>query len=237
MIVEIENRGNDDMKAIGYARVSTGDQAESGLSLQHQESKIKAYCEAMDITLSGVLVDAGYSAKSLNRPAMQEALELIKSKSVDAIVILKLDRITRSVKDLGELVELIEKKGVALVSVQDSINTTTAAGRLCLNMLASISQWEREAISERTAAALQVKKASGQRVGTIPFGYNLADDGISLIENSDEQTTLNLIRRLRDRGMSFNRIAADLTRRGIATKKGGKWAAQTVSNLCQGAAV
>ena len=224
------------MKAIGYVRVSTGDQADSGLSLQHQKNKIKAYCEAMDIELSDIMIDAGYSAKSLIRPAMQHVLELVKTKAVDAIVILKLDRLTRSVKDLGELVELIEKKGVALVSVQDSINTTTAAGRLCLNMLASISQWEREAISERTSAALQVKKASGQRVGTIPFGYNLADDGISLIENSDEQKTLNLIRQLRDRGMSFNRIAADLTRRGIATKKGGKWFAKTVSNLCQGAA-
>lgn len=223
------------MKAIGYVRVSTSDQVESGLSLQHQESKIRAYCEALDIDLTSVYVDAGYSAKSLNRPAMQQVLELVKTKSVDGVVILKLDRLTRSVKDLGELIELIEKKGVALVSVQDSINTTTAAGRLCLNMLASISQWEREAISERTSAALQIKKASGQRVGTIPYGFDLADDGVNLIENAAEQKALELIRLLRERGLSFNKIAADLTRRGIVTKKGCKWAAQTVSNLCKAA--
>lgn len=221
------------MKAIGYIRVSTADQADSGLSLAHQEAKIKAYCDALDINLVDVISDAGFSAKTLNRPGMTEVINQIKNKSVDAVVILKLDRLTRSVKDLGTMTTLFEKTGVALVSVQDSINTSTAAGRLVLNVLGSVAQWESEAIGERTKAAMSVKKASGQLVGSIPYGFNLADDGITLIANETEQKTLEVIRELRKNGMSFNKIARELEQRGIATKKGGKWAAQTVSNLCQ----
>jgi site-specific DNA recombinase len=221
------------MNAIGYIRVSTSDQADSGLSLQYQESKIRAYAEAMDITLVDVVADAGYSAKSMNRPAMQGIITQIKNRSVDAIVILKLDRLTRSVKDLGAIVELIEKNNVALVSVQDSINTSTAAGRLILNVLGSVSQWEREANGERVKAALSVKKGAGERVGTIPYGFNLAADGVTLIENADEQRALKIIRKLRAEGLSLRKIGAELDKRGIATKKGGNWQAATIKNLCQ----
>ena len=224
------------MKALGYIRVSTSDQADSGLSLAHQESKIKAYCEALDISLVEIVSDAGFSAKTLNRPGMTEVINQIKSKSVDAVVILKLDRLTRSVKDLGAIVELIEKNNVALVSVQDSINTSTAAGRLILNVLGSVSQWEREANGERVKAALSVKKGAGERVGTIPFGYTLASDGIALVENADEQNTLKIIRKLRSDGLSLRKIGAELDKRGIATKKGGKWQAATIKNLCEATA-
>ena len=222
------------MKAVGYIRVSTQDQAESGLSLKHQEDKIKAYCEALDIDLMSIEVDAGHSGKSLNRPAMQKILSKIQAKQIEAVVILKLDRLTRSVRDLGFLVELFEKTGVALVSVQDSINTSTAAGRLVLNVLGSVSQWEREAIGERTKAALQVKKQQGQRVGQVPFGFKLAADGESLLPETNEQEILSVIRELRSSGLSYRKIAAELELRGIPTKKGGKvWQAKTILNLCQ----
>lgn len=221
------------MNAIGYIRVSTSDQADSGLSLSYQEKKIRSYADALDITLVDVISDAGFSAKSLNRPGMIEILNMVKAKLVDAVVILKLDRLTRSVKDLGTLIEVIEKNGIALMSVLDSINTNTANGRFCLNIVASISQWEREAIGERTAAAMQVKKASGQLVGSVPYGFDLAADGISLIENPMEQANLNLIRELRESGLSYNKIAQKLNLRGISAKKGGKWAAQTLCNICK----
>lgn len=221
------------MNAIGYIRVSTSDQADSGLSLSYQEKKIRSYADALDITLVDVISDAGFSAKSLNRPGMIEILKMVKAKLIDAVVILKLDRLTRSVKDLGTLIEVIEKNGIALMSVLDSINTNTANGRFCLNIVASISQWEREAIGERTAAAMQVKKATGQLVGSVPYGFDVATDGITLIENPMEQANLNLIRELRESGLSYNKIAQKLNLRGVAAKKGGKWAAQTLYNICK----
>jgi len=222
------------MKTVGYIRVSTQDQAESGLSLKHQEEKIKAYCEAMDFELIEIRSDAGFSGKSLKRPAIQDIIKMIQEKQVEAVVILKLDRLTRSVKDLCYLVELFEKLGVALVSVQDSINTTTAAGRLVVNVLGSVSQWEREAIAERTKAALGVKKQQGLRIGGIPFGFKIATDNKTLLSVESEQEALGLIRELRSSGLSYRKIAAELELRGIPTKKGGKvWQAKTILNLCQ----
>lgn len=219
-------------KAVGYARVSSQDQAESGLSLTHQENKIRAYATALDIELTGIAVDAGYSAKSLNRPAMQEVMNQVKSGAVDCVIILKLDRLTRSVKDLGAVVELFEKTGAALISVQDSINTATAAGRLVLNVLGSVAQWEREAVGERTKAALSVKKSAGQRVGEIPFGYALADDGITLEPVAAELEAIAMMKELRANGASFAKIALELEARGITTKKGkSRWQPMTISNI------
>ena len=103
-------------------------------------------------------------------------------------------------------------------------------------MLGSVSQWEREANGERVKAALSVKKGAGERVGTIPFGYTLASNGIALVENADEQNALKIIRKLRSEGLSLRKIGAELDKRGIATKKGGKWQAATIKNLCEATA-
>lgn len=222
------------MKAIGYIRVSTDDQKESGLSLEHQRAKIEAYALAMDLELVDIIDDAGKSGKNMNRPGLLRALEIIRSGEAQSLVILKLDRLTRSVKDLGALVETFEKTGAALISVQDSINTTTAAGRLVLNVLGSVAQWEREAIGERTAAALSMKKDRGEKTGgTVPFGFDLSEDGRTLIANQTEQEALSLARQLRVAGMSFRKIGAELDRRGIATKTGTVWYPKTVRSLCE----
>jgi len=222
------------MKAIGYVRVSTEEQAESGLSLAHQRAKIEAYSLAMDLELVAVIEDAGKSAKNMNRPGLIQALEMIRRKEADSLIILKLDRLTRSVKDLGTLVETFEKTGAALISVQDSINTTTAAGRLVLNVLGSVAQWEREAIGERTAAALTMKKDRGEKTGgRIPYGFDLDTDGRTLTPNQGEQETLSLLRELRSTGLSYRKIGAELTRRGIPTKNGGEWQPTTIRNLCE----
>lgn len=225
--------GGNIMKAIGYIRVSTEEQAESGLSLTHQRAKVEAYCLATDLELVEVVEDAGQSAKSMNRPGILRALEAVKTGKVDALVILKLDRLTRSVKDLGTLVEIFDKTGAALVSVQDSINTQTAAGRLVLNVLGAVAQWEREAIAERTSAALQVKKSQGFMLGKIPYGFTLAEDKKTLIPNEQEQGVLDVIWRLRSDGLSFRKIGAELTKRGIPTKKGGPWQAATIQGYCR----
>ncbi len=222
------------MKAIGYIRVSTEEQAESGLSMSHQAAKIEAYCLAMDIELVAMIEDSGKSAKNLNRPGLQKALEMLKGKEAEALVILKLDRLTRSVKDLGALVELFEKTGAALVSVQDSINTRTAAGRLVLNVLGSVAQWEREAIGERTAAALHEKRRQGKLAGNIPYGFNLADDGETLIPNPQEKKALEIMQELRNRGLSLRTIARELESRGIKAKNGGKWHAKVISQIVEG---
>jgi DNA invertase Pin-like site-specific DNA recombinase len=110
-----------------------------------------------------IIVEAGESAKSLNRPGMQRLLALIDSGEVQTVILAKLDRLTRSVKDLCELLERFERRGVALISVANSLDTGSATGRLVLNIMTAVSQWEREAIGERTRDALSHKRSNGDR--------------------------------------------------------------------------
>lgn len=116
------------MKTIGYARVSTDKQADRGVSLEAQAEKIRAMTVVQGAELMDIIVDGGESAKSLNRPGMARLLALVDSGDVQAVIVAKLDRLTRSVKDLCTLLERFERRGVALVSVAESLDTGSAAG-------------------------------------------------------------------------------------------------------------
>lgn len=220
----------NESKAIGYTRVSTRDQAESGASLASQRTKIEAYAVLHDLELVEVIEDAGHSAKSLDRPGMAKLLQLIRGRKITTVVVAKLDRITRSVRDLGELIELFQRSGVEFASVADHIDTSTASGRLVLNVMGSVSQWEREAIGERTAEALAVMRANGQRVSRhAPYGYRL--NGQGWVEDEREQEAICIMRRLRAEGLSLRRIAQELRSHGFTNRRGGQLSPQTVANV------
>src|SRR5579872_3906761 len=178
------------MKTIGYVRVSTDRQADRGVSLEAQNEKIRAMAVVHGAELIDIIVDGGESAKSLNRPGVERLLGLVDRRAIDAVIVAKLDRLTRSVKDLCELLERFERRGVALVSVAESLDTGSAAGRLVLNIMAAVSQWEREAIGERTRDAMRHKRSNGQRVGNIAFGYRLTSDRVHVEPEPTEQATI-----------------------------------------------
>lgn len=117
-------------KTVGYVRVSTQEQAANGVSLDAQEAKIAAYCVAMDWELSEILRDAGESAKSLKRPGIHSIIEGVSGRTIGRVVILKLDRATRSTRDLASLLEVFARADASLVSVTESLDTRSAAGRL-----------------------------------------------------------------------------------------------------------
>ena len=237
-IIEYRKQQGSPMNVILYARVSTAEQAADGVSLDAQQAKLRAYADLYDLTVVDVIVDAGESAKSLKRPGLQHALQSMKSGKVDGLVIAKLDRLTRSVADWQTLIDgyFGEKAGKALYSVGDSIDTTTAGGRLVLNVLLSVSQWEREAVAERTKAALLHKITNGERCGKVRFGYDLAADGVTLVENELEQQAITMIQELRESGMSLRKIAIELDARGIATKEGRPWNHNSVAGILKRAA-
>ncbi len=135
-------------KAIGYIRVSSDQPVQEGVSLDAQRHKLRDYCRAMDIELIDIVADEGYSASTLKRPGLQVALGKLQRGLAQALIVTKLDRLTRCVKDLGTLCTdyFSDGKPSTLLSVSDSIDTRTAAGKLVLNVLTSVAQWEREAI-------------------------------------------------------------------------------------------
>jgi DNA invertase Pin-like site-specific DNA recombinase len=216
------------MKALGYVRVSTDRQA---LSLEAQEAKIRAMATVQGAELEDVIVDGGESARSLNRPGLQRLMGLVNSGKVEAVIVAKLDRLTRSVKDLCGLLELFEKRKVALISVAESLDTGSAAGRLVITIMGAVGQWEREAIGERTRDALQHKRSQGQRVGNIAFGSRLARDGQHLEPDPAERAALAEIQRLRGEGTTLRGIAAVLNHREFRTRRGTSWRLESVARV------
>ena len=216
--------------AIGYVRVSTDQQADQGVSLDAQTAKIRAMATVQGVDLTDVIVDAGESAKSLQRPGMARLLALVDAGAVETVIIAKLDRLTRSVADLAVLLKRFERRGVSLVSVADSLDTKTAAGRLVLNIMVSVSQWEREAIGERTRDAMRHKAAMGQRVGTVPYGSRAGQDG-RLEPEPAERRILTLIGELTAAGWTCRQVAAELNRRGLSTRHRSPWRFQYVASL------
>ena len=212
-------------QTIGYARVSTDRQ---DLSLEAQQSKIRAMAALQDKTVE-MIIDA-VSAKSLDRPGMARLLALVDSGTVDTVIIAKLDRLTRSVKDLAELLERFQRKNVSLVSVAESLDTGSASGRLVLNIMVSVAQWEREAIGERTATALQHKRSHRQVFNHTPYGYTRV--GSALVASADEQAIIARIHALRANGATLESITGTLNSEAIPTKRaGGKWYARTILNV------
>jgi DNA invertase Pin-like site-specific DNA recombinase len=216
--------------AIGYVRVSTDRQAEHGVSLEAQVEKIRAMATVHDVELLDVLVDAGESAKDLDRPGMVRILEMVQSRAVGTVIVAKLDRLTRSVKDLAVLLEQFQRRGISLLSVAESLDTGSASGRLVLNIMVSVSQWERQAIGERTRDAMRHKKAKLEFVGNAPYGFRLAADKRHVEPEPGEQAILERIHRLR-KTKSLRKIAEQLNRLDIRTRQGSPWRHEYVARL------
>lgn len=208
-------------KVVGYIRVSSTIQAEEGVSLDAQRTRLEAYAVAMGLDLVSIEVDAGLSAKSMARPGLQAALQALESGKATGLLVVKLDRLTRSVRDLGALLEDYFASRFSLLSLGDSIDTRTASGRMMLNILTSVTQWEREAGSERTKAALAHIKASGRKLGRPFMGETVAE-------------SVKTAKELHATGQySLRELAAELNLRNIPTALGGKWWPKTVRSALQ----
>src|ERR1039458_7771069 len=156
------------MRVIGYVRVSTEEQTNSGAGLAAQRAAVKAECERRGWQLVDVIEDAGYSAKDLKRPGVQMALETLERHEASGLVVAKLDRLSRSMLDFTGIMAKAQKQGWALVALDCAVDTTTPAGEAMANVLATFAQFERRLISQRTKDALAVKRAQGVRLGRPP---------------------------------------------------------------------
>jgi DNA invertase Pin-like site-specific DNA recombinase len=216
------------LKAYGYCRVSTEEQAREGISLDAQEQKIRTYAQLKDLELLEIIRDEGFSGKDLQRPGLQRLLNLIQGTEAEALVVYKLDRLTRNTSDLLLLIEEIFKKGnTRFFSITEEIDTDSAMGKFFLTIMGAMAQMERELISERTSTALQYKKEQGQSLGKIPFGYSRIDG--QLAPDSAEKNIIHRIKRWRKSGLSYDKIAAMLNEKGIKPKcKNSLWHGSTV---------
>ena len=174
----------------------------------------------MGFDVSEVIRDAGESAKSLQRPGMAKILEGVRGGSIGRVVVLKLDRLTRSTRDLADLLDLFAKADAALVSVSENLDTASACGRLVLNVIGSVAQWEREAIAERTSTALAHKRQRRAVYGATPFGFVRVGDALFRSRESRPPRGGRADGSFRP---SFSEIATRLTELGVMPHRGKAW--------------
>jgi DNA invertase Pin-like site-specific DNA recombinase len=224
------------MKAVLYIRVSTEGQAIEGVSLAAQRSKLEAWASLHDAEIVGTFEDAGISGTRDDRPGLLAAIEAA-TKAKAALVVYSLSRLSRSTSHTIQLADRLAKADAHLVSLSEQIDTTSAAGRMVFRLLATLAEFERDLIAERTTNALAHKKAKGERTGTVPFGYDLAADGVALVPNAAQLEAVAIIQSLRDSGMTLRAIADELTARNILTAKGhAKWTHTAVQSILKRAA-
>lgn len=218
------------MKAVGYTRVSTEEQTVSGLSLSNQREKVEAYGRLHDLLIQDIISDPGQSGGTMDRPGLQAILGMVRRREVGAIIILKLDRLSRSQKHILELIELFDRYQVRLISVQESLDTTTASGRFVVSLLGSLSQIEREVIGERTQSAIgQLRREKRRFTHHPPLGWRFTPSG-QMVENPKEQRTLQVIHSLHAEGLSLRRIGAELLDKGLRPRSGRQWSTSVLRN-------
>jgi DNA invertase Pin-like site-specific DNA recombinase len=205
--------------------------------LDAQRDKLRTYCKLHELKLIDIKADEGYSGSTLERPGLQAALQMIRRGRANTLLVAKLDRLSRSLRDVCTLVEeLFSNEQNHLLSLCGMVNTHSAAGRMVLMNLANYHQFEREMISERTRDVLQHMKAQGIRLGPAHYGYALGDQLDEhgrrvLVPVESEQAVIARMVALRNEGLSFSEVVERLNDERLPARRGGAWRLNGVRNV------
>ncbi len=220
---------NEKIRCGIYCRVSTEDQAREGFSLSEQRERLEAYCKFNDYEIIEYYTDAGISAKTGNhRPEYERMLEDGKNGKINMFIALKLDRVTRSIKDWESLIEFSEKYDINLAFVNDKIDTTTANGKMVSRIMMSVSQNEIERTSERTVIGLVGAVKEGHIPGTTPFGYKRENK--KLVPDPITSHVIERMYQLYFEGNSYQTIANIFNSENVGNKK---WRDNTILEMIE----
>lgn len=217
-------------KAVGYARISSVSQIDN-TSIDFQVEKINLYCKLHGIKLENIFIDEGYSGSNTeSRNSYNKMMDYAfdKDNEINAIIVLKSDRIHRKLKNLLIMIEELEDRNLAFISITEQFDTSTSHGMLILQMMGSFSEFERKIINERTYSG-RIKKASYEKYpgGRVPYGYFLLNSD-SLHIHPEESEIVKNIFSYRKEGYSLKRIADYLNKEKIKPKYSEKWTKQAV---------
>jgi DNA invertase Pin-like site-specific DNA recombinase len=219
--------------AIGYLRVSTEEQSTHGVSLEAQAAKIRAWCLANDATLVAVYRDEGISGHKGRdaRPGLQAALQHA-CRLHGSLVFYSLSRFARNTKETLALAEYLNAQQADLVSLSEKLDTTSAAGKVLFRILAALAEFERDQVIERTKMAMAYKRAKGQRISRhLPYGYQLAPDGIAVVPEDAEQLIVTAARRYAQAGLGLREIARRLAQEGHLSRTGSPFQPKTIKAM------
>lgn len=204
------------LRMVLYTRVSTEEQATSGLGLEAQEHMLDRAVEYEGWTVVETIRDEGESAKTLDRPGLQRALRMLANGEADGLVVAKLDRLSRSILDFASLLDWLDQLKVRLVALDMRLDTSTSMGRLASSLIVLIAEWERGTTAERTRAALAALRAQGKPIGR-PAVADIPELADRIHEMHHEQH------------MTLQSIADQLNREGVPTIRGApRWAKSSI---------
>ena len=215
-----------------YTRVSTRNQADTEYSsLETQREKLEAYCKSQEqYVIYRVYEDAGFSADTMNRPALKALLEDIRGGKLTCVLAYKIDRLTRSVKDFHVLMDLFDRHGVKFVSITQSLDTHHPMGRLLRNILLDFAQFEREMTADRTRDKMHQRATKGfWNGGNVPYGYH--NENKKLVKHPDEAACVQYMFQRFAQDPSICRLRAELHQRGWYTRTSKPWGKMTLSYI------
>lgn len=216
-------------KAVGYTRVSTSQQSLEGVSLGQQAERLAQWAKAEGYDLIQVHTDAGLSGGKLNRPALKAAMEqAVKEKAV--LVVYSLTRLSRRTVDCLNLAEELVRGGSGLKSVTEAVDLLSPSGLMVYRMMAVMSEAERDQLRSRVKACMGWMRTQNKLIGAVPYGWDCTD-GENLTPNAREQKVLAQMLEMRTAGQSLNEIVDALNSKGVVTKTGKAWRAETVRRL------
>jgi DNA invertase Pin-like site-specific DNA recombinase len=217
-------------RAIGYVRVSTDEQARDGVSLDAQAGKIRAYAILHELELLDVIIDAGESGGTplAERAGGARIMDAIRMRQADAVIVYRLDRLGRRTLDVLSLVENVTRRGIALHSITEKLDTESAIGRFVLRTLASLAEMERDQVRDRTRMAMQHIAANSRAVSRPPRGLRIVDGRFEPDPGSDGLRMLTRARELRTQELTYRAIAATLHAEGFRPERGTRMSASTV---------
>lgn len=219
------------MRTAIYSRVSSTQQVEEGYSLQAQYEKLVEFTRLQSWDLIRVYTDPGVSAKDLKRPGVTELIEDLKADKFDAIVVHKLDRLTRNISDLYDLVELVNEKNVKLVSLSENIDTSTPMGRMFVYLLGIFAQMFRENLREEVLKGLTKRAEEGQRNTFAPLGYQFDGNGKLVIVPDQAEIVREVFDLYLNKKMGFARIVKHLNMKNTEGLRGGYFHESTVQRI------
>ncbi|MBC2163474.1 recombinase family protein [Listeria booriae] len=201
-----------------YIRVSTEEQAKEGFSISAQREKLQAYCIAQGWNEFKFYVDEGLSAKNMERPMLKSLLKHIENGLIDTVLVYKLDRLTRSVVDLHNMLNYFDKFNCAFKSATEVYDTSSAMGRFFITIISSVAQFERENTSERVSFGMEERARQGKYIPLAPFGYKKGEDGVLVIYEEEAALVLELVDRLQ-KGYSIRQCCTYLDNLGVKTRR------------------
>jgi site-specific DNA recombinase len=220
-------------QVIGYVRVSTDEQT---LSVEAQREALSGWCQTQGATLGGMYTDVGIAggAPLEKRPGLLTALSALTKGT--ALLVLRRDRLARDTLTAAIAERMAQKAGAVILTVTGAGDGEGPEAQLMRTIIDAFAQYERALIAVRTKTAMQRKRAKGERIGAIPYGSQLAADGVHFVEAPSEQAVIAIVRRLRASGLSYRAIAAELNQRGLTSRAGGRFMATQVVHMLQAVA-